>query len=462
MNSPRSILWRTFGVVTVALVLTAITMVELAEIYVGRPSLERRVANFVGHLKTLSAALETMSDDVEEEFIGRITMTEGVRVIHSSRTNLPAGLVVAPDREPLSVFRSRFRETFGPETEVYIRPGDEYAPVSLLWVRLKVPPRDEYWIGIPRGHIEALPASALVLGMTAVLAIALLASFLIIWHLNRPLAAVARAADAIGVVESPPRVAESGPDEILAVARAVNRMLDRLEEIERERATFLAGVSHDLRTPLSHVRLELSMVKGRLEDDTWRDILADLEDMNAILDNFIDYARGEVGEAANAVDLSELARECADRVASLGAGIRLELGNVPPVEMRPLAVQRLVKNLLLNAWRHGGGDAVLRTAVEGDRLVLSVLDRGPGIPADQVEAMKQPFARRDDSRGGVSGAGLGLAISDRIARLHGGALHLLPREGGGLEARFELPLPPQRTAPAASGRSAVSGFVTES
>ena len=461
--SGRSILWRTFGVVTVALVLVAITMLTFANIYVERPSVERRVANFVGHLKTLSAALETMSDDVEEEFIRRIAVSEGVQVIHSSRTNLPAGLVVAPDHQPLSVFRARVREAFGADTDVYLRPEEEFAPLSLLWVPLKVPPHDEYWVGIPRGHIEDVPASALVLGTTAVLAIALLSSFVIMWRINQPLAAVARAADAIGVVDSPPRVAEAGPDEIRAVARAVNHMLDRLEEIERERAAFLAGVSHDLRSPLAHIRLELSMVKGRLEDDTRRDILADLEDMNAILDSFIDYARGEVGEPCSPVNLSELARDCAERVANLGAPVRLELGYVPVAEMRPLAIQRLVRNLLLNAWRHGGGEILLRTSSEGDLLVLGVLDRGPGIAPDLVEQMKRPFTRKDDSRGGAPGAGLGLAISDRIARLHGGTLALRQREGGGLEARFEFPyVSPQ--AAAAGDRSGLGAprAVTES
>ena len=461
MSSSRSILWRTFGVTTVALVLSTITTLALVEVYGGRPSLERRVANFVGHLTTISAALETMSDEVEEKFIQRIAMSEGVRIIHSTRTNLPEGLVVAPHRGSLNVFRERFRRAFGPDTEVYIRPEDEYAPLSLLWVRMNVPPHDVYWIGIPRGHIEAFAPSALVLGTTAVLAIALLASFLIILRINRPLAEFARAADAIGVVDSPPRVDEGGPDEIRAVARAVNRMLDRLRDIERERATFLAGVSHDLRTPLSHIRLELSMVKGRLEDDVRGDILADIEDMNAILDNFIDFARSEVAEACSAVDLSELARECAERMASLGARVQLDLANVPTAELRPLAMQRMVKNLLMNALRHGGGEILLRTAIEGDHLVLSVLDRGPGIAPDQVEAMKRPFARKDDSRVGASGAGLGLAISDRIARLHGGTLDLRPRAGGGLEARFEIPRAANPQPEDASGARVFPGFVTE-
>jgi two-component system osmolarity sensor histidine kinase EnvZ len=104
-------------------------------------------------------------------------------------------------------------------------------------------------------------------------------------------------------------------------------------------------------------------------------------------------------------------------------------------------MRRLVDNLIANAARHAGGEIVVRTRREPGRAVVSVLDRGPGIPAAQVARLKQPFTRRDDARSGSSGAGLGLAIADRVATLHGGSLQLLPREGGGLEARVSLPLP---------------------
>jgi two-component system osmolarity sensor histidine kinase EnvZ len=106
--------------------------------------------------------------------------------------------------------------------------------------------------------------------------------------------------------------------------------------------------------------------------------------------------------------------------------------------LRPLAMQRAVDNLIANAARHAGGEVLARTTVEGSRMALAVLDRGPGIPAELVEHVKQPFARLDASRTGQSGAGLGLAIADRVAKLHGGRLELLPREGGGLEARLVL------------------------
>jgi two-component system osmolarity sensor histidine kinase EnvZ len=119
--------------------------------------------------------------------------------------------------------------------------------------------------------------------------------------------------------------------------------------------------------------------------------------------------------------------------------VSCEIEAVPLRMLRPLAMQRLLDNLLVNAGRHAGGEILLRVRAKGEAVVLSVLDRGPGIPAELVEHLKQPFTRRDEARSGSSGAGLGLAIVNRVAALHGGRLELLPREGGGLEARVTLP-----------------------
>jgi two-component system osmolarity sensor histidine kinase EnvZ len=238
----------------------------------------------------------------------------------------------------------------------------------------------------------------------------------------------------------PAPVAETGPSEIRAVARAFNQMKDDLQQSQRERATFLAGISHDLRTPLSRLRLEVEMLEDKIDAAAQRGMVDDLDDMNAIIDQFIDFSRSEAAEPLAPVNLSELAHACAERAARSGVHVRTELGAMPELSLRPLAMQRLVDNLVGNAARHAGGEVTLKTEAADGHASLSVLDRGPGIPATLVDHLKQPFTRRDEARSGTSGAGLGLAIANRVATLHGGKLDLLPRDGGGLEARLTLPV----------------------
>lgn len=437
---PGSLLWRTLIVLVAALVVSQALSLWLLNEYVTQPRTALGVGQFVSHLKTISAALQTMDATQQQAFIERIAEKEGIRMVPVRGTER---VRPAPDVPPLRLFRQRIREIFGPEADVYVRGGEApdtagKARPQLFLVKLPGAQRD-YWVAFPRGRIERDPATALVAWGVAGLAIAILATFFIVWKLNRPLAELSRAAARLGKGGNPPPVAEAGPSEIRAVARAFNQMKDDLQKGQRDRAAFLAGVSHDLRTPLARLRLEVEMLEGAVDPGTQDAMVEDLADMNAIIDQFIDYARGESAEPLTAVNLSELARASAERVARSGVQVKCELADIPLLMLRPLAMQRLADNLVGNAARHAGGEVLVRTARSEGRATLSVLDRGPGIPASMVERLKQPFTRRDAARSGSSGAGLGLAIADRIAGLHGGRLDLLPREGGGLEARVTLP-----------------------
>ena len=436
---PASLRWRTLGVIVVALVLSQAVAVWLQHEYVSQPRHAVRVGQFVSHLKTIDAALAIMAPGERDRFIAQMAEKEGIRIspVRGDERMRPAGKLV-----PMQLFRQRIKEIFGREAEVYVR-GDGRGPngsrPQVLWVRLPAGERD-FWVAFPRGRIDRDPAAALIAWGVAGLAIAIAATFFLVYRLNRPLAELARAAAKLGKGGDPAPVAETGPSEIRAVARAFNQMKDDLQAGERERATFLAGISHDLRTPLSRLRLEVEMLGDKVDSGTQRGIVQDLDDMNAIIDQFIDFTRTEAAEALAPVSLAELARACAERAARGGADMRCEISEIPLMMLRPLAMQRLVDNLIANAARHAGGEILVRTARGDGRATLSVLDRGPGIAAADVERLKQPFTRRDAARSGSSGAGLGLAIADRVAVLHGGTLELLPREGGGLEARVNLPL----------------------
>jgi two-component system osmolarity sensor histidine kinase EnvZ len=438
---PASLLWRTLIVLVAALVVSQAAALWLLNEQVTKPRAAMGVGQFVGHLKTISAALRTMSPQQQQEFIGRIAEKEGIRIVPVRSTER---MHPAPDVPPMRFFRERIREIFGPEADVYVRernPGANPAEArpQLLLVRLPAGERD-FWVAFPRTRIDRDPVSALLVWGIVGLFIAILATFFIVWKLNRPLAELAAAAGKLGRGGDPPPVSESGPSEIRAVARAFNQMKDDLQKSQRERSTFLAGVSHDLRTPLSRLRLEVEMLDGKVDPATQRAMVEDVADMNAIIDQFIDFTRSEAAEPLSAVNLSELARSCAERAARAAVQVRCELAELPLLMLRPLAMQRLVDNLLANAARHAGGEVLLRTRADDHHAILSVLDRGPGIPAAMVERLKEPFTRRDEARSGSSGAGLGLAIANRVARLHGGRLDLAARDGGGLEARVTLPI----------------------
>ena len=431
---PESLLWRTLIVMVAALVLSQLAAVYLLHQHVTQPRMRLAIGQFVSHLKTISAALQTMDDSQEPQFIARVAERDGIRI---ELTRNVERLRVAADVPAVRVFRDHIREVFGPKSEVYVRAAED-RPAKYLWVRLPSGNK-EFWVAFPRGRIDRDPATAFIAWAAASLVIAILATFFILWRLTRPLQELSRAAGDIGRGKDPAPVSEGGPSEVRAVTRAFNQMKEDLRRAERERGTFLAGISHDLRTPLSRLRLDVEMLEGKVEPEVQRGMIADLGDMNEIIDQFIDFTRAETAEPLVLVDLSELARTAAERAARTGVQVKCELAATPPLMLRPLAMQRLVNNLIGNAAKHAGGEALVRTTNEAGAVTFSVLDRGPGIPESLTERLKEPFTRRDDSRAGSSGAGLGLAIANRIAALHGGRLELLAREGGGLEARVTLP-----------------------
>jgi two-component system osmolarity sensor histidine kinase EnvZ len=436
---PASLQWRTLIVIVAALGLSQAASLWLLHEHVTLPRMALAIGQFVSHLKTISAALQTMNAPQQQEFIERIAEKEGIRILPVRGTER---MRPAADVKAMQLFRDRIRELFGPQAEVYVRGGDRNASgetrPEVLWVRLPAGERD-FWVAFPRGRIERDPATALIAWSIAGLFIAILATFFIVWKLTRPLSELARAAVKLGKGGDPPALEETGPAEVRAVASAFNDMKEGLKKSQRDRATFLAGVSHDLRTPLARLRLEVEMLENKVDGATRAAMIDDMGQMNAIIDQFIDFMRSEASEPLAPVNLSELAKSCAERAARAGVDVRCELDEIPVLMLRPLAMQRLTDNLIANAVRHGGGEILVRTAADGAETRLSVLDRGPGIPAEMVERLKEPFTRRDAARSGSSGAGLGLAIANRVAAIHAGRLELLAREGGGLEARVSLP-----------------------
>jgi two-component system osmolarity sensor histidine kinase EnvZ len=207
--------------------------------------------------------------------------------------------------------------------------------------------------------------------------------------------------------------------------------------MERERAMVLAGISHDLRTPLSRLRLALEMHGG--DSGATSAMVADIEEIDAVIGQFLDYARGE-NERKAPGDLNAMLVDLAGHYARLGKRVTLDDRPVAEFAFARMGVRRAVSNLVDNALRYAGEPVEIRSLQSGKSACIEVADRGPGIPENEVERLKRPFTRLEVARSGAGGSGLGLAIVERVARSHGGRLDLLPREGGGLVARLTLSL----------------------
>jgi two-component system osmolarity sensor histidine kinase EnvZ len=378
------------------------------------------------------AALEAADPSERREAIFRIAREYGVRIVpENERRIIGPGLPLPPR---LADLERHLRERLGPGTELRFAPGR-----GLLIVRVEAGDA-AYWIGFPlRPPAEDEPPHALIWIVTLA-AVLIVAAFLFARYLARPLRDLSAAAEKVGRGEMPPPLPETGPSEIANLNRGFNRMTQNLRQLEQDRALLLAGVSHDLRTPLARLRIGMEM---REQDEAMRaGMVSDIEEMDRIIGQFLDFARGDHEAVRERADPNALVAQCVERYAKAGRDVRFVAKSAAQIPLKPTAFTRLVSNLIDNALAYGAPPVDVSTYAEGGRFVVDVADRGPGIPAADVDRLKQPFTRASFARAnasGVAGAGLGLAIVERIARMHAGTFDLLPREGGGTIARVALP-----------------------
>lgn len=341
-----------------------------------------------------------------------------------------------PQHTPLQrAIVEQLRKELGPTTLV----GFDRHKINGLWVSFDLGP-DRYWLVIPRAPTHDDRSLAWAGWSALVLLLSLLGAATIVRRLNQPLADLAGAAQRLAAGGRPERLEEFGPREIATVTRAFNSMARNLERAENDRAMLLAGVSHDLRTPLTRLRLGIEMLPDNVDAHGRQAMVDDIDDINAIIGQFLNFVRDENSEQPTTIDPAGLVGNLVGRYVERDLDVAADTSNAPPrAVLRPLAIRRLLQNLIDNAIRYGRPPVLVVARREGDELLLEVLDRGPGIPPEAAERVLQPFTRLDMARGG-GGTGLGLAIVDRIVRQHGGRLALDPRAGGGLAARIHLPL----------------------
>jgi signal transduction histidine kinase len=284
-----------------------------------------------------------------------------------------------------------------------------------------------------------IPVSAWVLwALLGQLAALSLCAWATVRLVTRPLSQLAAAADGLGPDLRAPALPESGPTEVAQAARAFNAMQRRIAGYMAERVEILASISHDLQTPITRMRLRADLMDEGTDRAKFHQ---DLEAMQALVREGVAYARTLHGaaEPASRVDADALFEALAEDYADTGERVMVEGRIGRPIVTRPHALRRILLNLLDNALKYGT-DVRLQVHPRDDGLVLAVVDAGPGIPEDQLQAVLRPFHRVESSRNrSTGGTGLGLAIAQQLATAIGATLELHNRPAGGLEARLTLP-----------------------
>ena len=292
---------------------------------------------------------------------------------------------------------------------------------------------------VPRDRITVSKPDIFILWMVGSSLLLMGIAILFLRNQVRPIERLARAADSFGKGRAVPDFKPYGATEVRRAAQAFITMRERIERHVTQRTEMLAGVSHDIKTPLTRLKLTLAMMPDDADAQSMRHDIAEMEHM---LDEYLAFARGEGGEDSSLTDLSALVREtiAAAERAQPGARIAVTAPDHAPVSVKRAGLRRLLANLIDNALKHGSRVAVRLS--QDDRLVeIAVEDDGPGIPEPRREEAFRPFHRLDEGRNLQSGgSGLGLAIARDIARAHGGDIVLDQSAMGGLKATVRLPV----------------------
>lgn len=433
---PRSAFARTVALIALLLLINQVVSYIMVGLYVVKPSMQqissavaKQVQGIVVLDQWLTDAEMTSTEKrlLAERYLAAVEV-EG----YTESQALTNGLA---DASTYNFLSNQMSQQLASSTEVRISQDDIY----YVWIKTESLPG--YWLRLRLDTFDEARFSPLMFYLILIGALSVLGGMWFSNWLNRPLKALQAAARQIGRGDYPDQLPERGSTEVIAVTRAFNQMAQGVQQLEQDRALLMAGVSHDLRTPLTRIRLATEMMPAS-EDYLAEGIIGDIDDMNAIIDQFIDYVRVDTLSDNDCENINYLVEDVVGHVPeSWHTHIDVHYGEVPKIPIRAISIKRVLLNLLENAERYGGDKTLVETGYDSarERVWVTVSDNGDGIPAGQVEHVLQPFTQGDKARA-TKGSGLGLAIVKRIIERHGGRITFgRSQRLGGLAIRIELP-----------------------
>ncbi len=435
--APRGLFWRSFLIMLIPLVLVQATV---AYIFFERhwDTVSRQLAmDVTGDVVTIMRMADDASGPEERAGIDRIARREmQFGVVFQAGAVLPDD---SPNRFDRTIDATLHRQLEKRLTVPYHL--NTQLPDKRMTIRVQRPDG----VLTLQTTVKRMRESTTVLVILWMVGTAIVVSAIAVLFLRnqiRPIRRLAAAADALGKGRPVTDLNPSGATEIRRAGAAFLEMQGRIQRQIAQRTEMLAGVSHDLRTPLTRVRLQLAMLAdahpGSRQEITESE--QDLLLMEHMIDEYMAFARGQGGEAPVSTDLAEIIDDVAGDARRRGSPIVLEVERPLVLALRPNAIRRCLTNLVENAMHHGARVAISATRRD-DVVSVSVEDDGPGIPVDQREDVFKPFFRLDSARNPrTGGAGLGLSIARDVARGHGGDIRMSAGSLGGLRAELRLPV----------------------
>lgn len=401
---------------------------------------EEQLAEHVVAVKRVVAALP----EGEREHTAHALSTATMEIHWSPRSLVNVAAVESPR---IALVRQRLRELAPELAEDQVRLAfadegnasrrtDPDAFHHLLLASVQLP--DASWLNVSVStlRLASAPDHGVLASLTAMALGILLVSIFLVRSVTAPLRSLAAAADRVGIDAASPEVADNGPREVRRAAAAFNRMQARIKRLIEDRTQTLAAVSHDLKTPITRLRLRAHFVG---DDELRRTIESDLDEMEAMIQSTLDFLRGDAsGEEVKTVDLGTLLETVCDHLVDGGHDVTLRADTHAPLSCRPLAIKRAFSNLIENAVKYGAR-ARVSLVKQAEELIVTIDDDGPGIPTTELDRVFDPFYRLEASRSRkTGGTGLGLTVARSTIRAQGGDVRLANKEGGGLRVIVTL------------------------
>ncbi|HMM47327.1 MAG TPA: ATP-binding protein [Thiobacillaceae bacterium] len=432
LRLPETMFGKTALTIAVALVLFQIFTTLVIAYYLLVP-VARRSANDLADFMLLSSQIWAASAPAERERYQAELLADTGLALAPAQGPLPGRAVYLP-------YALLLDEALAARTQQPTRVRMERrGGVDMYWVDLNA---NGYLVrfGFPGQRINIHAPLAILLILILGTMLIFMTTLILVRRWTQPLSQLTEAADRIGRAGIPEPLPEIGPCELANLVRTFNQMVHQLKALLANHSTLLAGIAHDLRTPIARMQLALEVLPPSADPELAERLLRGLDNMSRLVDQSLEFGRGLTREPSEEVEIRETLRELAEEARRDGADIRCHAGGGCTAVVSPTALRRILANLLDNAVRYSAGRPIDVSCGHDDGNVqISIADRGPGIPPAELEAVFQPFYRVDKSRNSVTGgSGLGLAIARQLADSNHWTLALTQREGGGTVATLVL------------------------